>query len=219
MNKKKRLVRFVPVALGGAVTLGIATATIAIIKNLLDDDAPAPKKTVYQITLVQPPPPPPPPKIDEPPPEPDIEEPQQTPDPVEQPSDAVDELPAGDLLGLDADGGIGADGFGLIARKGGRSLIGGGGGGEFDWYTGMVQREIQDALSDQEQLRADTYVVDVKLWIAPNGKMKRFQLLTSTGNKALDELLKATFNSLKKFNEEPPVDMPQPVRLRIASRK
>ncbi|HVP77594.1 MAG TPA: TonB family protein [Thermodesulfobacteriota bacterium] len=82
-----------------------------------------------------------------------------------------DNTPAGDTLGLDAEGRAGSDAFGLVARKGGRSILAGGGSGKgggdgsgrvggggsgkiggggprgslldkFGWYTQIVKNEI-----------------------------------------------------------------------------
>ncbi|WP_052700215.1 hypothetical protein [Methylocucumis oryzae] len=85
--------------------------------------------------------PPPPPKVEKPP-EPEVknEVEQPEPEPEEPLPDVADEPPPGDL-GLDAEGTAGSDGFGLAARKGGRGLLGGGGGGDpYAWYGGLIKK-------------------------------------------------------------------------------
>jgi TonB family protein len=88
----------------------------------------------------------------------------------------VDNTPAGDTLGLDSEGRAGSDAFGLVARRGGRSILAGGGGSgkgggdgsgrggeggsvrigggqskvsllnKFGWYTQIVKNEISKSI-------------------------------------------------------------------------
>lgn len=174
----------------------------------------APK--VQEISLVQPPPPPPPPpKMEEPPPpEQVIEEPKPEPEPVADEAPADEAMP-GDELGLDADGTAGSDGFGLRGKKGGRGLIGG--GDRNRWYAGVLQRELQSLLSSNADARGEKYAVVVKIWMAGDGRVERFELLDSTGNDDSDAALRKTLTRLH-MKDSPPEDMPQPVKLRIVSR-
>ena len=81
---------------------------------------------------------PPPVVIKEKPPEPepvketqkkeDIIDPEQKNESPAAPNADNDNTPAGDKLGLDAEGGAGNDAFGLVGKKGGRSLLAGGNG-------------------------------------------------------------------------------------------
>ncbi len=121
----------------------------------------------------------------------------------------------GDELGLDAEGGAGSDGFGLRGKKGGRGLIGG--GDRNRWYAGVLQRELQNLLADNQDARGDKYAVVVKIWIANDGRVERFELLDTTGNGERDAALRRTVSGLH-LKDMPPEDMPQPVKLRIVSR-
>ena len=200
----------------GVVVLGIVgIAGYFAVTALGGTQAPAPPK-VQEISLVQPPPPPPPPpKVEEPPPpELTIEEPKPEPEPVADDAPA-DEAAPGDELGLDAEGGAGSDGFGLRGKKGGRGLIGG--GDRNRWYAGVIQRELQGLLADNEAAHGDKYAVVVKLWIATDGRIDRFELLDSTGSGAGDDALRKTLAALR-LKDAPPEDLPQPVKLRIVSR-
>ncbi|MGD9601211.1 MAG: energy transducer TonB [Gammaproteobacteria bacterium] len=185
------------------------------VKGLGGTGVPEPPK-VQEISLVQPPPPPPPPpKLEEPPPpEEQVEVPEPEPEPV--PKDApADEPPPGEDLGLDAEGVAGSDGFGLKAKKGGRGIIGG--GDRNRWYAGQIQRALQLSLSDDEDARGRKYSVIVKLWIAPDGRVERFEISDPTGSAESDEALRRTISGLR-LDEPPPADMPQPVKLRVVAR-
>ncbi len=172
---------------------------------------------VQEISLVQPPPPPPPPKLEEPPPpeeQVELPEPEPEPEPVADDAEA-DEPPPGEDLGLDADGVAGSDGFGLRARKGGRGLIGG--GDRNRWYVGVIQRDLQDLLASSDDARAARYAVTVKLWIATDGGVERFELTDSTGNEEADRALRTLLSGLR-FDDPPPADMPQPLKWRLSAR-
>ena len=172
---------------------------------------------VQQISIVQPPPPPPPPPQVEPPPKPEMEEvktPEPEPEPDQQAAD--DEPPPGDELGLDAEGTAGGDAFGLKGRKGGRSLVGGGDAKR--WYAGLVQKDLQAALSSIDEVRKGRYTVVLKIWIAPDGRVSDSQLVRGSGDSTLDAALLSALNAGVRLSREPPDDLPQPIKLRISSR-
>lgn len=210
---KKKLVRSLPIVIVAVVLMVASTAIVAFILGF-QDETPAKRKMVQQISLIQPPPPPP--KIEQPPPPPPQEEVKlDEPEPV--PDAAADEPPAGELLGLDADGGAGGDAFGLIGKKGGRSLLSGG-GNPFAWYAGILQQDILEQLYNQDRVRKKKYSVRVKLWITPGGDVKDFELVDSSGSKEVDESLRVALADIDRVREVPPQEMPQPVRVRISSR-
>lgn len=149
-----------------------------------------------------------------------IEEPEPEPEPEPSPEQA-DEPPAEDL-GVDADGSAGSDGFGLAARKGGRSILGGGGGNAILWYGGQIKRQVEDGL---QSLLADTpatksgYSVIVEVWIGADGRVTRSELNSSSGKPEVDQALRAALPRLRASVGKPPPDnMPQPVKIRLTSR-
>ncbi len=219
-NNHKRYTKHLPMAVGALLVVVVGIALVWLI-NGLKENAHTPKRTAQQITLIQPPPPPPPPpeKV-EPPPEPEIKEEvkMDEPPPEEAPEEASDEPPPGEDLALDAEGGAGGDAFGLVGKKGGRSLLGGTGGDKFAWYAGSLKQYLNDALNEKEKLRERKYSIQVKIWIESDGKIKRVKLVGTTGSAATDEALKEAFAALGKVNELPPEEMQQPIRLRITSR-
>jgi len=202
---KKHYRKYLPLAVGTGVLLLVVVAVVLLIKNFLSDSDEPKKHRVQQISLIKPPePPPPPPKPpEEKPPEPkeEIKQEQPPPEPMN-----TDQPPPG----------IGGAGYGN-----GDTSFGGGGGwmggaGRFGFYLGGVQQGIHQELNRNEKLRKSEYKVEVALWIGKNGIVTRFEMLGSSGDKEVDALMKkAMFGA--KF-EEPPSDIPQPIKLRISSR-
>lgn len=191
--------------------IAIVFAGIAwMLINMLQSPPARPKPMVHAITLL---PPPPPPKIEQKPPEPEIKEEVKLPEPEPMPQN--DAPPPGDL-GLDADGSGGADGFRLQARKGGRSLLAA--GSPFGWYADKIQDHLYEALARDKKIRTANYVVKLKLWFAPDGRVDRFDLLNSTGDRELDGAIRSVLAQVARM-PAPPADMPQPMVLRVTSRK
>lgn len=201
----------------GGVALGLVIAVMLGfgLKDLLVSDKPAKKPKLQQITLIKPPPPPPP---EQKPPEPEVMKEevklQEVEPPPEQQADAP---PPGQDLGVDAEGAGSGDGFGLVGRKGGRDLLAGA-GGRFAGYTGLLRQQIQEYLTKDKRLRTADYKAVVKVWLARDGRVERYELTGSTGNPDTDKAINLALASLPPVREQPPEDMPQPVKLRITSR-
>lgn len=211
--KQHPLLRFVPLLAGAAVVAIVVLGLIWIIRSM-QHEPDQPKRQVAQVVkLIRPPPPPPEPPPPPPPPEEKIEEPLPQDTPEETPPD--DSAPA-EQLGLDAEGVAGADGFGLAARKGGREL--GLGGAAFAWYTTMLKDTILDVLSADEQVRRGSYQVTVRVWLTKAGGVERIKLATTTGDRDLDSAIERSLEKMARVREAPPLEMPQPVTLRIVSR-
>jgi protein TonB len=119
-------------------------------------------------------------------------------------------------LGLDADGVAGSDGFGLAARRGGREI--GLGGSAFAWYTTMLKDSILDVLSEDERVRRGSYQVTVRVWLTSTGQIERIRLASTSGNRDLDTAIEEALQKVGKVREAPPIEMPQPITLRIVSR-
>lgn len=216
MMNRKAYRHYAPAVIGTLLVTTVITASAMLIRNWVLSAPPPQRQIVQQITLI-PPPPMPAPKLQQPPPETvqkevDINQPKAQ---VDKPND---EPPPGKLLGLDADGSAGSDGFGLAAHKGGRGLIGDGSGSRFGWYANALQRDIQDALSEDTKIRTRNYSVVVRLWMKPDGGVQRVELVGSTGVPAVDHAIVQRLSSMAAMAQVPPQDMPQPVKLRISSR-
>lgn len=219
MSTKTRIARWFPAAMI-ALALLVAVGLVYYLKQWLGSDTTQTKKLVQQITLIKPPPPPPPPpKVEQPPP-PQVEEKVEVPKPEPVPEDMPDqpdEMPPSDQLGLDAEGGAGGDAFGLVGHRGGHALLGGGGGSAEVWYKRMLGQELQGLVNDHDELRKRAFsALRLKLWI-DGGRIRRVELLTTSGDKAWDHRLKAAL--LNEHLQTPePAGIEQPVRLQISSR-
>ncbi len=215
MSRKSRLTRALPAIAGVLVTATAGGAAVYFIKQFIDQPAPQPKQVVQQVRLIRPPPPPP--ENEPPPPPPEIEEEVELPDPQPTPDSPSDEPPPGELLGLDAEGVAGADGFGLAARRGGRDLLASG-GDRFAWYAGSLKEDLLSFLAEHRDLRARAYAVNVRLWLDPKGSVTRVDLAGSTGDSELDKELRDLLGSMERVAQAPANDLPQPVQIRIVSR-
>lgn len=218
MSTKTRVVRWIPRV---AVSLAIVAAVslVYFVKQWLGEDAAPAKKMVQQITLLTPPPPPPPPpKVEEPPP-PEVEEKVEVPKPEPEPEPLPEQAdrPAGDQLGLDAEGGAGGDAFGLIGNSGGRALLGGNGGSAEAWYRRALGMELQAVVNEDEALRKHNAArVMLQIWIE-DGRVQRVELLNSTGDKEWDRRLKSVVTGWR-LQTPMPAGIEQPVHLQITSR-
>ncbi len=206
---KQKQIKFLFLTLGILICAGLSWKLYDFFASL--DNKPDKKNVVQQITMIRPPPPPPEPPP--PPPEPEIEE-EIEEEVIEELEDAMpdemDSEPVGDNLGLDAEGGAGSDGFGLVGRKGGRGIVGGG-------YAGLIQRELTDLLIEDKELRRREYLFILKVWVDKFGKIERYDLNQKTGEKKEKHLLENALAKLEKLSEAPPLELPQPITLRIRS--
>ena len=203
------------VAAVASLVLAVSVSAVWMLHNVITSGAPPAKKVVQEIRVIRPPPPPP----DAPPPPPpppeekvDVHDPEPQPDPT--PSD---EPPPAEQLGLDAEGGAGSDGFGLVGRKGGRDLLASG-GSAYAWYAGLLKNEIVDRLQDAATVRKGSYTVLVKLWVRADGTIDRVVLAQSSGDRSRDQAIESALERIGRISQAPPADMPQPVSLRIVSR-
>ena len=208
-NQASKLLKLIPVFFI-FFCIGLTVIFVIWLKNWVADTDSAPPKRVQKITIIAPPPPPP----QEKPPEPEVEEEIEQPEEelVEDMSDDTAE-PAADL-GIDADGGAGSDGFGLMGRKGGRGLLD---GSPFAYYEGLMVSEIQDLLAELDDLKSKEYKFRIKIKITFDGSVESIKLVKSTGDKEKDKKLLSALRSFDRFSQMPPGKMPPIVDLRITS--
>lgn len=213
MKSKSRGKRYLPaVAIGlGVAILGVVA--VMFIRNIVTSGVPQTKKVVQEIHVIRPPPPPP----DQPPPPPpppqekvDIPDPQEKPDPT--PSN---DPPPGEQLGLDAEGSAGGDAFGLVGNKGGRDLVGGGGGSAVQWYAGLLKTEIQDQLAAEKLARKGSFKASLRVWIRKDGSVERVLIMKSSEDRERDKLIDTVVSRIR-LSQSPPPDMPNPISFDIA---
>lgn len=129
-----------------------------------------------------------------------------------------------DALGLDAEGGAGADAFGLQTKKGGRPLI----GGDFEtaellrryaWYVRILQDDLRKKLHDQMaqngQLPDGSLQVLVRIVLNEHGVVRDYEIYQSSGDSALDRAIREVLQDVR-VSEPPPQGMPRTVKLRIS---
>lgn len=226
MNKKNTLKSKLPLLGGGLVLVVLAVILVRYVIGMVSSNASAPKPMAQTITVLNTPPPPlppPPPKQEETPEK--IEEKIDEPPPEPAPTpEAADNLPpAGDSLGLDADGSGSGDGFGLSGRKGGRDLLAGSGGGaagraEMARYGMAIKSDLHAYLADVDAIRSQSYDVSVKFWFDAQGRVTRYNVLKPTGNAKTDASLKVALDAYSKLPEAPPDEQTRTVTVRITSR-
>jgi protein TonB len=198
-------------AVGGAVVVGLLLFGIYKVVTSKNDK----KSREVQVVQVIRPPPPPPENQPPPPPPPDkVDEPLPQDQPEPSPAD---EAAPSQQLGLDAEGGAGGDAFGLAARKGGHDIAGGG-GAIFAWYTQILKDAIVDRLSGDTSLRTKKYTIVVKVWIGRDGQVQNAKLVSASGSRDVDAAVESVLTRLGRLREPPPLEMPQPISLRIVSR-
>jgi protein TonB len=201
-------------------TAGVLAALLLIgvfvwfVRSMMAAQSGPPSRKVQVVELIRPPPAPPPPPPDQPPPPPKSEEPL----PDDQPEPAPQDEPApAQPLGLDAAGTAGSDAFGLQARAGGSDLVGGTGSAIFAWYTNRLKDAVNEKLSGDTRLGSKRYTLSVRVWLEPDGRIKQVKLVTSTGNRELDQRIEADLAAMPGLGDGPPLELPQPISLRIAS--
>ena len=180
------------------------------------------KTTQPKISLMTPPPPPPPP----PPPkfEKKIEPPKDVkevkvdqPTPKNEPPAPAPELkmdgPAGDGPSNFASGKISSEDLSKMGTD--KGVLGG--ALNFNNYSTMLKAELQRYLNKDNALRHSVYKVEVRIWLASDGSVKRSELISGSGDDVTDQAIKQALANVPRFTEVPPASMPQPIRLRIAS--
>jgi protein TonB len=207
------------------VVVALVLAGAWTVYSQIGTDERVKKRLAQRISIINQPPPR---KIEPKPPEPELKE-EVNVEKVEVQQAQQANAPADNSLGVNEEGGAGGDSFGLVGKKGGRDIILLGekkedkptaaARADFGLYTGVLQRQLQNELNKHEKIRHGSYRVELKLWIARDGEIQRFQLLDSTGSAEMDQAIQVAMEDLPRLREPPPPDMPQPVRIRLTSRE
>lgn len=167
--------------------------------------------------LPPPPPPPPPPKTTPPPREQKmVEQPKVKPDeakPKEAKNDRPPSNPGPKASGPPSDEGIGGNGGG--------GEIGGDddGGSKYGWYANEVSRCVQDALSRNSKTKTASLHVKVRIWANASGRITRAELSGSSGDPAIDQVIKNEVLTGLQLQEPPPGDMPMPIVMMIKEQR
>jgi protein TonB len=214
MTAKRKQRRAIRIFAGSVIALVLIVGFVSFVHRMLLAKSSKPGRQVQIVQIIRPPPPPPP---DQPPPPPPEKAEQPLPKDQPEPTPKDDEQAPPAPLGLDADGSAGGDAFGLAARKGGSDLLGGNGTSAFAWYTNRLKDAVMERLSADSRIGSKKFSVSVRVWIDADGRIKEVKLASTTGNRELDQRIEAALNSLARLSDAPPLEMPQPVNLKIVS--
>ena len=197
-----------------AASLLLLAGFVWFVRTMMSAKTQKPGRQVQIVQIIKPPPPPP----DQPPPPPPEKVQEPLPKDEPEPTPKNDEPPPLQQLGLDADGAAGSDAFGLAANRGGSDLVGGNGSSAFAWFTGRLKDAVLAKLSSDARIGSKHFSVSVRVWIEPDGHIKEVKLVSTSGSKELDQHIEAALATLSRLDDSPPLEMPQPVSLRIVSR-
>lgn len=205
---RKSWFKYLPAVLGVAIVIVALTAAL-LLKKFFHVEKTEQKKQIQQVTIIAPPPPPPPPKEEIKEPEVKEEVPEEKPEEAAPDNNA--EAPAGEDLGVDADGTAGSDGFGLVGKKGGHGLLGGSG------YEQSVRQEINEAVLENQRLKHMEYIAVVNLKLADNGEFERFDVEMVSGSSEAKALIEETLRKKQRMSKPRPLEAASFVKLRIKS--
>lgn len=214
MVDKRNVRRNVSRLAGAAFGLLLVLGFVWFVHTMMGAKSGKSQRQVQVVQVIRPPPPPP----DQPPPPPPGKTEQALPKDEPEPTPDNTPAPADQPLGLDAEGAAGGDAFGLAARRGGSDLVGGNGTAAFAWYTNRLKDAVVEKLTSDARLGSKKFSVTVRVWIEADGRIKQVKLVSSTGNREVDQRIESALGALTRLSESPPLEMPQPVSLKIVSR-
>ncbi len=146
----------------------------------------------------------------------DIESDNEIDDPTDAANDMLD-----DFLGLDTAGVAGGDAFGLKAKPRGHGLLDGGGSSNpmqrYADYFKSIELDLQRLLENRKELRNSYYKIALKIWISSDGSIENCEIDQSTGDTELESRIVRLIKRSKLSVEQPPVALPQPIRLLVSS--
>jgi membrane protein involved in colicin uptake len=125
--------------------------------------------------------------------------------------------PAGDGPSAFSKGNITNDDLSQVGKGGAAPAAAGGMFSPFNNYATAIKGELQRFLARNKELRQRAYRVDVQLWVGRDGALSRYELMGSTGDTEVDELIRQSLSTLSKFAQPLPEHMPQPIRLRLVT--
>lgn len=208
-------------AIGGLVVL----VALGLLVYSLVSGKSKPVKAAPKISLIPmtPPPPPPPPKEEKKP-----EPPKEQKEVKEMPAPPKDapQAPPSQELKMDGPAGNGPSAFSAgkitsddISNVGKgpaapAALPATGLFSPFGGYANQLKSEVQRLLQRNKDLRTQSYRIEVRVWLAKDGSLQRHELVGSTGDPELDNLISQALTASQMFSA-PPDRMPQPIRLRI----
>jgi periplasmic protein TonB len=218
----------------GAVVVLLALGALGVRWIARNRESPPPRKVMqFSVVAIQPkppekPPPPPPPVTP-----PKVQEEETTrvnlkPQDLLPPDEPRPASPPPGPLALAAEGEGPGDAFNLAGNPGGRGLLSGGGlgdgsgglgggGNPFGWYYAQVADELGEALRKNKRISSSALRVEIKLWADPTGRVSKVQLVRSTGDADVDQVIQSMVGL--RLRQPPPPGSPMPMVLRVTARR
>jgi outer membrane biosynthesis protein TonB len=206
----------------GVLAVGAVVGAIVLGQSLSRAGPPAHRMPeVQMVKIISTPPPPPPP----PPPQPKMAEEKMVEQVAVDDTESKPEAPAAPAtadVGTSIKGDGGPDAFGLGGNRSGGTIGGGGprsSGSKWGWYAAQVQSSLSEALRRNARTREAAFRIEVRIWPDLTGRVVRSQLVSSTGDSAVDAALKAEVLNGLQLKEPPPEGMPLPIVMRLTARR
>lgn len=86
-------------------------------------------------------------------------------------------------------------------------------------YAGQVKTRIQQALESNPRTRKAGMTIEIRVWPDASGRITRAKLANSTGDTALDALIRDEILTGLQISQPPPEGMPAPIIMRISARR
>lgn len=212
--------RWLGPAVAAAVFLGFLALVWHFASSTVGVRREAPR--VATITPLPPPPPPPKEKPPEPKPEEKIKPVEDKPlDQPQKPLDAPKSTPdVAKQITMNTDAQAGSDSFNIGAGAGG-GMVGanggtGGGTGSYDQYLGYA---IQQAIQRNDKVNRLAFEVQANVWLDPDGRLVRAELVSPSGNKSTDDALIEALHAMPRIDVAPPATLHFPLRVSIRGKR
>ena len=216
---RKRAPRWLGPTLGVVAVLGLGLLLWTFIDQQSGVRREAPK--VPTIIPLPPPPPPPPPK----PPEPEKVEEKvvEEPKPMEPVTPKLDAPPKpadlSDPVTMDADAQPGGDSFNIGSGSGSGMGPPGGGRAGTGTYGQYLAYALQRVLENDDRTRRLIFKLSVDIWLDPDGRPTRINLVQSSGNPSTDAAVLAALRAISRLDERPTPGIEFPARVVITGRR
>ena len=207
-------------------TACLAVGLLLLALSACEKPAPATRQA-QNVKLLPDTPPPPPPKPEEKKVEPRKEDKpqQQQAQPKPAPAPEPQTLKSDEAPGQGAGNGPVA---GAVTQDYQGGAIGSGNGGTgggsaaerlaANTYAQAATRALNDYLLREKNLRLGDYRLAVNLWLQPDGRLQRAELVGSTGDAQTDSALREALQRFPGLGTPLPERMPLPLRLRVSNR-
>lgn len=224
LDRRERVARAARIGVPLVLVVVVALGIWRLASNTAGERREVPQVSVLALT---PPPPPPPPKERPPEPQKSVETP--TPVPSPQPkADAPQKTDAPKQLTINGPPQAGTDAFGVAAGSGGGLSVGGDpngtggpGGGDFgaDAYSRYLNSALQQAIQSDERVNRLYFIVQVQVWIGPDGRITRVAIARTSGDAHTDRALVAALEQIGRLDQPPPPQLRFPARIALKGRR